>query len=236
MRLGKNIGSVYNKGKEIQRVYSKGKLVWECPPIDYNTKAFTVKCVSDRCYIQVRADNMKYSLSGGLYKDYSGIWYDADSGEEIELRGNGSRITIIASDAIGCYIRGKCDVYGNILSLIYGNDFSEYTDTPYKLNGFFGKPSSTTGSDIRSARNLILPPATFSKCYAYMFNNCVNLIDPPELPHTVLSDYCYQGMFYGCSSLTTAPELPANELIDGCYMSMFQNCTSLTSTPELPAT
>ena len=240
MRLGENIGSVFSKGRDIQKVYSYGKLVWERPPIDYSKKPFTVECVSNRCYIQVRGNGVikfKYSISGKLYNDYRGIWFDADSSEEIELRGKGSKISIIAADLRGCYIRGECDVCGNILSLIYGDDYSKYVDTPYVLNSFFIREnSSTTGSDIRSARNLILPTVLSNNCFAYMFNYCTYLTEAPELPSTNLADYCYRGMFYGCSNLTTAPTLPATTLKYGCYDSMFHGCSQLTEAPELPAT
>lgn len=74
----------------------------------------------------------------------------------------------------------------------------------------------------------------------YMFGNCTNLTQAPELPATTLADSCYDKMFYSCTNLTQAPELPATKLRDYCYQSMFKNCTSLkissTQSTEYPTT
>ena len=101
---------------------------------------------------------------------------------------------------------GKIGASGNIMSLLYDNDFE-------------GKLTIPRGC-----------------CYQYMFYGCTSLTTAPELPATTLVDGCYSGMFNGCTSLTTAPELPATTLADSCYNGMFADCTSLTTAPELPAT
>ena len=74
------------------------------------------------------------------------------------------------------------------------------------------------------------------RTFAYLFNNCVELISAPTLPATTLALDSYEGMFMGCSSLTTAPALPATTLAVGCYTNMFDGCSKLTTAPELPAT
>lgn len=67
-------------------------------------------------------------------------------------------------------------------------------------------------------------------CYAYMFNDCTNLVKAPEeLPATTLSEDCYAAMFGGCTSLTEAPELPATTLTKECYAMMFLGCEKLSS-------
>ena len=101
---------------------------------------------------------------------------------------------------------GKFECHGNIMSLLYGDDFEGKTTIPS------------------------------AKCFTYLFANCSGLTTAPELPATTLADTCYFAMFYGSESLTTAPELPATTLVDGCYNGMFRGCTSLTTAPELPAT
>ena len=60
-----------------------------------------------------------------------------------------------------------------------------------------------------------------------MFENCMDLVNAPELPATTLADYCYNQMFYNCRSLVNGPELPATKLADYCYAYMFYECTSL---------
>ena len=158
---------------------------------------------------------------------------------------------------------GNHNVGGNIMSLLYGEDF-----------GYRTKFYNTTSTDVFrglfrndttlvNANELELPATTLvNYCYSYLFGGCSNLITAPELPATTLADhcyyymfagctslttppilsatrftgtYCYASMFNGCSALTVAPELPAISLGDYCYQSMFQGCTSLTTAPELPA-
>ena len=125
------------------------------------------------------------------------------------------------------------EVYGNIMSLIYGDDFIGKTEI--SPSAFIALFDYCTG--LTSAENLILPATTLaSGCYNYMFWGCTSLVTAPELPATTLANGCYSDMFNGCTSLVTAPELPATTLASGCYGFMFGNCTSLVTAPELPAT
>ena len=135
-------------------------------------------------------------------------------------------------------------VYGNIMSLIHGDDFtSETTVTDYMFHSlFFDMYGVDIGTPLEcliiNAKNLILPVTTLAEsCYSFMFEGCTSLTTAPKLlPATTLAIGCYGNMFDGCTSLTTAPELPATTLASDCYNSMFAGCTSLTTAPELPAT
>ena len=133
------------------------------------------------------------------------------------------------------------DVQGNIMSLVYGDDFKGKIDLSGK-NYVFGRlfydvNGTTYLTTLVNAENLVLPATTLAtSCYSEMFRNCTSLTQAPELPATTLVGSCYSSMFYHCTSLTTAPELPATELADGCYQSMFRDCTSLTQAPQLLAT
>ena len=114
-------------------------------------------------------------------------------------------------------------------------------------------------SNISDASKLVINSVS-ERCCDYMFTWCTNLISPPTLPTTTLSDYCYyrmfsnsnitstptlyattlatgcyEKMFYGCTSLTTVSTLPATILTNSCYQSMFYGCTSLVTAPNLPA-
>lgn len=115
---------------------------------------------------------------------------------------------------------------GNIMSLLYGNDFQDKTSLKNMDNECFYSLFSET--NIVSAKNLILLATTLqSDCYSSMFYGCTNLTEAPQLPATTLASYCYRNMFNGCTSLTTALELPATILANYCYYSMFQRCSSL---------
>ena len=129
----------------------------------------------------------------------------------------------------------KIDVEGNIMSLIYGDDFKNKTSFPSGSNANFWLFFSNC--DVVSAENLILPATTLTRsCYNSMFSNCTNLVAAPELPATTLANQCYASMFDNCTSLTTAPALPATTLMQDCYSGMFSGCTSLVNAPALPAT
>ena len=138
---------------------------------------------------------------------------------------------------VGCTISGISKVGGNIMSLLYGSNFTgeETTFPSNSTHNFAGLFYSNY--DLISASELILPATTLTdSCYMHMFSNCSSLTTAPSLPATTLTDSCYMYMFYICSSLTTAPAiLPATTLADFCYQGMFC-CTSLTTAPELPAT
>ena len=150
------------------------------------------------------------------------------------------------------------NVEGNIMSLLYDDNFVGQTTFPVSYGGF---KTLFRNNRIVSAENLVLPATTVTSyqsmfegctslttapelpattlvinCYNSMFSGCTSLTTAPTLPATTLANQCYQNMFSGCTSLTTAPTLPATTLIDYCYGSMFSGCTSLTTAPTLPAT
>lgn len=128
---------------------------------------------------------------------------------------------------------GSHNVGGNIMSLIYGDNFLNQTtiETEDAFKQIFHGDST-----LVSAEHLILPATTLSYgSYHYMFELCSSLTTPPKLPATTLESACYAGMFYCCYALSTAPILPARVLSTYCYNSMFSFCRSLTTAPELPA-
>ena len=130
---------------------------------------------------------------------------------------------------------GNYDVQGNVMSLLYGDNYKKQTDLTGKGYAFYRLFYQNT--KVINAENLSLPATTLvDYCYQAMFQGCTNLTTAPELPATTLAYYCYNNMFNGCTSLTTAPTLSATTLADYCYQYMFQDCTSLTTAPELPAT
>lgn len=131
---------------------------------------------------------------------------------------------------------GNHNVGGNIMSLLYSDEFEGETSFPSGSNSnFYGLFVGNT--HLISAANLIFPATTLTdRCYNYMFGNCSSLTTAPAIfPATTLTYSCYGGTFEGCTSLTTAPVLPATTLAERCYEVMFCRCASLTQAPELPA-
>jgi len=128
---------------------------------------------------------------------------------------------------------GRYNVGGNIMSLLYGSNFTGYET---RLIGGFCR-LFYKNTNLWKASTLLLPATTLvGYCYAEMFCECTSLTTAPILPATTLAGYCYWYMFAHCTSLTTAPVLPAITLVERCYGGMFSTCTSLTAAPELPAT
>ncbi len=122
---------------------------------------------------------------------------------------------------------GNYAVGGNIMSLLYGNNFAQQTtlSTAYTFFSLF-----TGSSTLTNAGNLLMPATTLaSNCYRDMFKGCSALTAAPALPATTLASNCYNNMFNGCTSLTTAPALPATTLTSGCYGTMFNGCSNLNS-------
>lgn len=115
------------------------------------------------------------------------------------------------------------NIEGNIMSLVYGDNFENQTT----LTGTYNFCSLFKKSDCISAENLILPSTTLTNyCYRAMFSFCDDLIKAPVLPSTTLAQGCYWYMFESCA-ITEAPELNATELVRECYGNMFINCRSL---------
>ena len=154
-----------------------------------------------------------------------------DSGDKVLWKGtmtpSGSGIGNFSSTA-------NFGVQGNVMSLLFGDDFKGKVDLTGKNYAFYRL--FYNNAKVVSAENLSLPATTLAgNCYNGMFRGCTSLVTAPELSATTLVYSCYNSMFQGCTELATAPELPATGLADSCYMSMFQGCTKLATAPELPA-
>lgn len=180
-------------------------------------------------------DDIRYST------DYGVTWTALPNGESTPQIKSGETIFWVSSitpsdEGIGYFSStSKFKAHGNVMSLLYGDNFKEETSLEGKDYVF--KNLFNNCSYLIDASTLILPATTLAtRCYDSMFYNCVNLTTAPELPATTLAEYCYLYMFQRCWSLTTAPELPATTLAEKCYCNMFTDCKSLTTSPELPAT
>ena len=204
--------------------------------IDYSTIYATFEALEDGTFSfnkKATSDDIQYSMDNGS------TWASLVSGETVSVV-TGDKVmwksTITPSKLFGIgYFSSsnKFNVSGNIMSLLYGDDFKGQTS----LEGKDGAFARLFNSGLIDASNLILPATTLAKsCYEGMFNSCPSLTKAPELPATTLASSCYLTMFSGCTSMTTAPVLPATTLADRCYYGMFRGCTSLTTAPELHAT
>ena len=174
-----------------------------------------------------------------------GEWTDYTMNERITLANVGDKISFrgdnhgTEGEGLGrYYCTAPCYLYGNVMSLLYKENFATATTLPRNFI-FYGLLSGSEDYLMpiysHPTKDLLLPATTLTEqCYATMFlYTC--LTRAPELPSETLAKQCYWCMFLGCTSLTTAPKLPSETLAEGCYSRMFEGCTSLTKAPVLPA-
>lgn len=162
-----------------------------------------------------------YSIDGGEWEN-TGTTLTVNGGETIKFKGNNR-------DYYNSSFSGSTagfNVEGNIMSMIYGDNFigqTSFSGSTYIFRSFF---QNCTG--LTSAENLILPATTLvQSCYIFMFQDCTSLVNAPKLPATELENYCYSAMFRHCTNLVTAPDLPATILARNCYYRMFYDCFKL---------
>ena len=266
---------IYIGSQAISGLYLGSTQIWPAQPApthDYSQDYLTIVSLVDNNTIGWRTTYASLLRTISISTDAGSTWStfeSSTSGTTLATLNTGDKLLIKGSNATygsSAYYynfftsTGNFNIEGNIMSLIYGDNF--IGQTALSVVGTFMYLFSN--SNVVSAENFILPathltqdcyngmfsgctslttapelPATtlISYCYNRMFSGCTSLTTAPELPATTVSSYCYANMFYGCTSLTTASEtLPATTLVDHCYYSMFYGCTSLTTAPELPAT
>lgn len=230
----------YRKGELIQ----SGSTDCESGPTGYSTQYLTFVVVSAGTFSfegssssTINNSSIQYSLNDGA------TWFTLNRGIQSSYIEAGRKIMWKSSslrpvgwDDLGIngigsfYSTGKFNIEGNIMSLLFGDDFrgkTSLTGYDYAFLGLFGSPANT---NIMNIDNLVLPATTLSLgCYMYLFAGCSQLTTVPSdlLPSTTLADSCYLSMFDGCSSLTTAPVLNALSLPTYSYEGMFANCPSL---------
>jgi len=218
-----------------------------CEEFDYQNQYLTLDIISDGTIKWRRFGDtfqaISYSLDSGstwttIVPSTDGAVINVNAGDIVFLKGEHSSYSDVVEREHHYYASfygstAYFNVYGNIMSMISGDSFTEATSFGnYAFYGFF------ENTNVVNAKNLYMPVMNLTQhCYWNMFQYCTSLKTAPSiLPATTLAYECYRRMFGGCTSLETTPTLPATTLASQCYMSMFGGCTSLTTAPELPAT
>ena len=202
-------------------------------PSPYETQYLTIESQSDNNSITFRnvggASDMRRTIQ--VSTDGGTTWVNKvsstsptvlatlNTGDKLLLKGTNAsygsstkRNVISSSDSI--------TIYGNIMSLIYGDNFTNETELEanYTFEGLF-----LNNTNLLSVENLVLPATTlYNWCYRNMFNGCTSITTAPVLPATTLTVGCYQNMFYGCTSLnyikamfTTTPSTETDNWVYG---------------------
>ena len=235
---------LFEKNNNITRIYNRGNIVWPSV-LSAEYEPFYVKNISNEnetlnivknydsapnITIEYKTDNTDWEPLGTT--STTPLTRSLAPGEKIYLKCNTNSWGVNNFNII----RGVSKVGGNIMSLLYGNDFADKTSFPsgstFNFAGLF-----FNNYNLVDAHELLLPATTLTQqCYCRMFWGCTSLTSIPNLPATTLAIGCYLQIFKGCTSLTQAPSLPTTTLVHDCYKGMFSDCTSLTQAPSLPAT
>ena len=180
---------------------------------------------------------IQYSKNGGEWISITAGTegtISVEAGDVVRFKGSNSTYAGSKSNYAGFHSGGTAsfDIEGNIMSLIYGDDFSGNT----AMTGSYNFCSIFKSSKVVSAEHLILPATTLTNyCYRAMFSWCTSLEKAPALPAPTLSRGCYWYMFEQCA-ITEAPVLSATTLVQECYGNMFNGCASLNSITCLATT
>ena len=244
----KRTAAIYNRGREVVKVYDHGKLAWQKQSSIPDYLCFTA-LEAGQFTLTIPAAVTSTYLSYVEWSKDGRTWNHRDntseavtidvqvaSGEKVYWRGSGIKWgTNDNNSALNSNFSsdGEYNLSGNILSLLYAENFPNYSTAPSSSSYAFCY--LFYNSKIVSAENLTLPSTALYVMYACMFQQSQRLVKAPVLPATTLERYCYKAMFNTCTSLTDAPALPATTLYASCYSRMFLGCTSLIKAPDLPA-
>lgn len=203
---------------QVDKIYLGQDLVWtNGNGPDYASMYLTIEALETGTLNVTKT--ITYSINEGTWVTSTGeTALSLNSGDKVRFKGDSN------TDATSLFSGNTLasNVYGNVMSLKYGDNFSGQTTIFIHQEMFKGY----TG--LVDAGNLVLPATTLaSNCYSAMFIDCTSLVTAPVLPATTLATNCYAQMFQGCTSLVDAPELPVNTLTQACYYRMFRGCTSL---------
>jgi len=200
---------------------------------DYSTEYLTLNVTNSGTICWKSVGNtprtISYSLDNGstwteITSTSAGVSINVTTGDKVLLKGTNASYATSKENYSG-FSGGTAsfDVEGNIMSLIYGDNFIGNTT----LTGTYNFCSMFKQSNVVSAENLVLPATVLTPhCYRALFANSPSLEVAPELPALTLADSCYKYMFQE-TSITTAPDLLAPTLVVSCYEGMFNVCSKL---------
>jgi len=222
------------------------------PPRDYSLEYFTIEALEDGCVVSIRNKNCNtlptfyYSTDGGTtwssvtaVKSSTVNTATIDTGETVIFKCTQNSLATGWDNYNGFQCSKNYKVYGNAMSLIYGDNFTSNSEfasgTSNNLVALFREDTH-----IIDASNLILPALAIRyRGYNGMFRGCTNLQTAPKLPATTFitssnNSDAYASMFEGCINLLEAPELPVTNIASGCYNRMFcMSRNSKITTPKM---
>lgn len=209
------------------------RFLQESVPFDMSNY-MTMEALVDNFQFKCGTTEVEYTVDGKNWTKLAAntISETFSSGQFISVRSK-----LQPGERFGRFGTRQCNLHGNCLSLIFGDnakdniDISEY---PYVFYQTFYQQTAILNVD----KNFLPALKIGDYSYYHMFESCTNLISAPDLPATILGNYCYASMFASCSKLTRIPSiLPTSAFgnLQNCYNGMFASCPYITKAPILPA-
>ena len=161
-------------------------------------------------------------------------------GDKVLWKGSGTGISTTTNNsnrtATSSVFSSTCkfNAYGNIMSLLYNDNFAIQTAVTGTYNFaliFY------TNNKIVDASKLILPIKNVPDyCFFRAFQQTVSLEYAPDLLGETVGKQAYTSMFVGCNSLTETAKMMATSVGENCCATMYMMSPNLKKINPLPAT
>ena len=229
-------------GQSVYTIFYNSQIVWPSVPssIDYS-EPFYVENISDTNEIlNIVKSNVSAPTITVYYSTDKNTWntlgttsttaltYTLSPGDKLYLRANAN-----SWGSSGSYrnsIKGASKVGGNIMSLLYGSNFTGNETTMPTNSEYNFRYLFRDNTTLQDASKLLLPATVLTnRCYAGIFLNCTSLVNGLitfPLPVST-AEGCYAEMFNGCTNVEVIPSLPLDVLPVRCYDRLFNNCSKV---------
>lgn len=233
-----DIVSAYVGSQDVSKIYQGDEQIYPTagPADPYASMYLTAEIISGNTFYISRPD-ISYSVNDGPWTQTpstatSGRPFNltVSPGDKIRFKGNQAGAQAFQHSANG---GAYYDIYGNILSLEYGDNFVGQTTflttrRPFYSCFRYNGPFYQNEREVRSAEHLVLPPTVVEDCYRSCFHGNHFMTVGPELPAKTPAVGCYFFMFGNCYNLTGSPVIHLESLASGSCYQMLQFCSGLT--------
>lgn len=215
-------------------------------PHDYSQDYFTIESLQDNNEIKLQKSGtpnnpiLSYSLDDGetwnnVTVSSTTTFATINTGDIIVFKGNNIKFATAWNNYNYFNATKQFKVYGNIMSLLNGDNFkenSEFNNTETcHFSGLF-----KASTNLIDASNLILPAQTlYTSSYNGMFREATSLQHGPQmLAITPTGTECCSSMFEGCINLEEPIEIKFTTLSQQCCMRMFiMSRSAKLTTPKM---
>lgn len=222
------VNSILINGTEVKSIDINGVEAWRSQAVE----PFYVEDITGLSNMLTIKKDDAFSPTIQVYYSKDGIEWNSmgstsTSGISVEVPGRSKIYLKATANAWGSSISvcntinvsGAHIVGGNIMSLLYGDDFlNKPISKAYAFVRLFNGDAT-----LNDAGRLILPKNTYNTCYYEMFQNCTSLTIAPRLLAPTTARQCYEKMFNGCTNLKAITSLATDLSGSQCMDNWVQN-------------